>query len=282
MLNLRAFVRRATTVAVTSAALVFGAAGNAQAGCGTIWTFNMTDHWMWVTIYSLGHAFHYDWGWVAPHNGRAWHAGGAPTPMSYMCGSYYHVRAEVKGATDPHASSADGPNIFDTEIEINPQLKNWLEMIGGVVKMGLTCAAGDEAVCAVKWGLEKGFDMAVFGNESSGGIVCLATRDNKGFYWVENDGCGDPKAKPAPSVVPHIALSLPSNRLGVGGLPVRVYIRVDGRPTTNPGVDGRWSTTTPKVVKITGGGQFKVIGHGKGDIVFTYEGKSVSTHFETY
>ena len=279
MRNIRAFLRRAATIVAASTALAFGAAGNAQAGCGTIWTFNMTDHWMWVTIYSLGHAFHYDWGWVAPHNGRAWHAGGAPTPMSYMCGSFYHVRAEVKSTTDPKSSNPDSPNIFDTETEINPQLKNWLEMIGGVVKMGLTCAEGEGVTCAVKWGLEKGFDMAVFGAESSGGIVCLTTHDNKNFGWVDNDSCGDPKAKPKPTSVT-ISVNLGGNRFAVAPKQNRIWLLVDGKPPTPDVLRlGKWSTTTPKVVKVEGGA-FQVIGHGTGVVVYTYGGKSASASFQ--
>jgi len=279
MRNIHAFLKRAATIVAASAALTFGAAGNAQAGCGTIWTFNMTDHWMWVTIYDLAKTDHYDWGWVAPHNGRAWHAGGARTPMSYMCGSYYHVRAEVKPNTG--ATAADGPNIFDTEIEINPQLKNWLEVIGSVVKMGLTCAAGDEAICAVKWGLEKGFDMAAFGNESSGGIVCLVTKDNRNFYWVESEGCGDKNAKPKPTSV-KMSIDLIGTRFPVAPKQNRIFLTVDGKPPTPEVLRlGQWSTTTPKVVKVSGGA-FQVIGRGKGVVVFTYGGKSASASFQGY
>ncbi len=198
MPDILAFLRRAATIAAAALAFTF-TSGAAHAGCGTIVTANMTDHWMWVTVYDLAKLQHLDWGWVPPHNVRGWHAGGAPTPQSYMCGSYYHVRAQVKPNTDPNPShAADGPDIFDTEIQINPQLSNWPAMIASVVKMGLTCAVGDEVLCAVKWGLEKGADMAAFGNESNGGVFCLVTHDNRNYWWVEGNDCANKNAKAKP------------------------------------------------------------------------------------
>jgi hypothetical protein len=259
---------------------MFGAVGNAQAGCGTIWTFNMTDHWMWVTIYDLAKLQHLDWGWVAPHNTRPWHAGGAPTPQSYMCGSYYHVRAQVKPSTDPNAKTPDGPDIFDTEIQINPQLSNWLGMIASVVQMGLTCAAGDEVLCAVKWGLGKGVNMAAFGNESNGSIVCLTTHDGKNYFWVESDGCGNKSAKPGPPPPPAIVISA-GTRFGPGQRIQRTHMLVNGVSATEAFLEsGQWSTPTPKVVKLHGkDGEFQVIGKGKGIIVFTYKGKTHEASF---
>jgi hypothetical protein len=44
MRTIRSYLKRFVTLVVASAALAFGAAGNAHAGCGTIWTANLTDH----------------------------------------------------------------------------------------------------------------------------------------------------------------------------------------------------------------------------------------------
>ncbi len=277
---IRLLLRRAAAFAAASLALVL-APGLAHAGCGTIWTANLTDHWMWVTIYDLGKTDHYDWGWVAPHNVRDWHAGGARTPMSYMCGSYYHVRGEVKSGK---GAQPDGGNIFDTEIQINPQLANWGEMIESVVQMGLTCAAGDEVVCAVKWGLGKGINMAMFGNQSNGGIVCLSTHDNAHFFWVEGKDCANKDVKGpwyAPPKPVKITLKV-INPVGHGAKiqNTTVYFNNDHQQ-----VDvlrkGKWSTPTPKDVKIHDDtGRYQVIGKGKGTISWTYNGKTYSASFD--
>jgi hypothetical protein len=273
MRNVFAFLRRAATIAAVSLAFT---SGSAHAGCGTIWTLNMTDHWMWVTIYDLGKLQHLDWGWVAPHNLRAWHAGGAPTPQSYMCGSYYHVRAEVKSGT---GANPDGGNIFDTEMQINPQLKDWWKVVGSFVINGLTCATGGEVACAVKWGLNKGISMAAFGNESTGGITCLMTHDNKNFFLVENDSCGDKNAKPAP---PKITLKvLPRVGPGRQVQNTNVFFNNDHQ-MVDVLKKGKWSTPTPKIVKfIDDTGRYQVIGKGKGTIVWTFAGKAYSASFDS-
>src|SRR5579862_9851280 len=56
---IRLLLRRAATIFAASLAFAL-APGVAHAGCGTIWTANLTDHWMWVTIYDLAKTDHYD------------------------------------------------------------------------------------------------------------------------------------------------------------------------------------------------------------------------------
>ena len=274
MTHIVSTLRRAALALV---AVLGFAAGNAHAGCGTIWTANLTDKWMWVTIYDLAKLQHMDWGWVSPHNVRGWHAGGAPTPQSYMCGSFYHVRGEVK------SGNQGGDNIFDTEIQINPQLSNWLGMIASVVKMGLTCAAGDEALCVVKWGLEKGVDMAAFGNESTGGIVCLSTRDNKNFFWVAGNDCANKDAKGPWYVKPNpikIRLAImPEVGHGLTVHNTMVYFNNDHQ-MVEVVRQGKFTTPTPKIVKfIDNIGRYQVTDKGKGTIDWTYAGKTYSASF---
>ena len=278
MTSILATLRRA---ALGAAAVLALAAGNAQAGCGTLVTANLTDHWMWVTVYDLAKLQHLDWGWVAPHNLRAWHAGGAPTPQSYMCGSYYHVRAQVKPNTDPNpAHAVDGPDIFDTEIQINPQLSNWFMVLASVVKMGLTCAAGDEVLCAVKWGLEKGADMAAFGNESTGGVVCLLTHDNKHYWWVEGNDCANKNANAKPPK----PVMMPASRTVVPGSNTRsnspyhfVLYRGSAPMSPQEREGGKWSSSNPKVaVVIDQNGHFKALAPGTAKITWTAKGESAS------
>lgn len=280
MRGIRSYLKRFVMVAAASAVLTFSAA-DARAGCGTLVTANLTDHWMWVTVYDLAKLQHLDWGWVAPHNIRAWHAGGAPTPQSYMCGSYYHVRAQVKPNTDPNpAHAVDGPDIFDTEIQINPQLSNWLAMIAGVVKMGLTCAVGDEVLCAVKWGLEKGADMAAFGNESNGGVVCLVTHDNAHYWWVEGNDCANKNAKAKPPKV----VMFPTTktvRPGSSTRPNSAYIfrlyRGSDPISTQERDTGKWSTSNPKVAVMEDKyGHFKALAPGTARIIWTAKGELAS------
>jgi hypothetical protein len=76
----------------------------------TVYTVNATDKRVWVTIYDVGKTQHLDYGWVEPGSYRAWTSG------NYACGSFYHVRGEVK--SDAQGSN---PNIYDTDVEINLQ-----------------------------------------------------------------------------------------------------------------------------------------------------------------
>ena len=77
----------------------------------TVYTINWTDNRVWVTIYDLAKTTHLDYGWVAARSYRTWTSG------NYAAGSFYHVRGEVKSD-----AAGNDPNIYDTSIQINPQL----------------------------------------------------------------------------------------------------------------------------------------------------------------
>ena len=188
--------RQRGTVGLRVALAGFAAAAalwspGARAGCGTIVTFNPTDHWAWITIYDLAKTTHMDYGYVAPHSVRSW-TGGASI-LKYACGSFYHVRAEVKASTDPKVQPGDTPNIFDTNVQINPQLTladalSLLKSIG----TALSCV---DASCLVKWGINQATNTAMFGpvgSNSTDSVVCLATVDNKSYWWEHSTRCGKP------------------------------------------------------------------------------------------
>jgi hypothetical protein len=77
----------------------------------TVRTINDTDRRVWITIYDLGKTTHLDYGWVDAHKSRDWASG------NYALGSFYYVRGEVK--SDDQGSD---PTVFDTTMQINPQL----------------------------------------------------------------------------------------------------------------------------------------------------------------
>jgi hypothetical protein len=65
---------------------------------------------IWITIYDLGKTSHLDWGCVSSAAERDWRSG------TYLYGSFYHVRAEVKAGPN-----CGGATICDTTVQINPQ-----------------------------------------------------------------------------------------------------------------------------------------------------------------
>lgn len=81
--------------------------------CESLRTINATRNKIWVTVYDAAKLRHLDYGWVEPCTVRVWKSGG------YACGSYYHVRAEVK----PYDVSKG--NVYDTNVEWNPQGLNY-------------------------------------------------------------------------------------------------------------------------------------------------------------
>src|SRR5262252_2473146 len=97
-------------VLAASAARADGFFGFEPSGCGSVVTTNMTPKWIWITIYDAFEWRHLDWGWVQPLGSRTWRSG------NYSCAGIYHVRAEVKNNSGPQP--ADGPNIFDTRVEL--------------------------------------------------------------------------------------------------------------------------------------------------------------------
>ena len=74
-------------------------------------TVNATQSRVWVTIYDLAKLRHLDYGWVDACAYRDWKSG------NYACGSYYHVRGEVKNA-DLSA------NVYDTTVQISPKFRD--------------------------------------------------------------------------------------------------------------------------------------------------------------
>src|SRR5688572_12997408 len=90
---------------------------------GSLFTVNLTEHRVWVTIYDLGQTQHLDYGYMEsasarnlpsgmsfpatdPFSAREW------TSTAYLPPGVYHARGEVKDANDN--------TIFDTRIELGP------------------------------------------------------------------------------------------------------------------------------------------------------------------
>jgi hypothetical protein len=102
------------TIAIGASALVTtGARAQGVLGAATVVTTNSYGQGksIWITIYDLGKTSHLDWGCVdAANNSRSWQSG------TYLYGSFYYVRAEVKAGP-----SCGGGTICDTTVQINPQ-----------------------------------------------------------------------------------------------------------------------------------------------------------------
>jgi hypothetical protein len=91
---------------------------------GSMFTFNLTEHPVWVTIYDLAKTQHLDYGFMDPASAGTipgnLEYGGPKAPFSmrdwsstgYFPPGIYHARGEVK--------DANGNTIFDTEIELGP------------------------------------------------------------------------------------------------------------------------------------------------------------------
>jgi hypothetical protein len=91
-----------------------GASGVALAqsvkGSATISTYDNSPNSIWITIYDVGKTRHLDYGCVATKDTRDWKSG------TYLYGSFYYVRAEVKANKD-----CSGKTLCDTTMRINPQ-----------------------------------------------------------------------------------------------------------------------------------------------------------------
>jgi hypothetical protein len=194
-------VRRLVRAALFAVAFAFPwLSTQAQAGCGTIVTLNPTDHWVWITIYDVGQNIHLDYGWVAPHSGRKWTAGASV--IKYACGSFYHVRYEVKNGKN-QAQAADTGNLFDTRMEINPQLTlTDIVLLLHTLGEGLTCIVpGADAACIAQLGLKQGAEaelIGTLGSESTGSVVCIKSNDDQHFWLEAKDDCGTKPAAPGP------------------------------------------------------------------------------------
>lgn len=166
-------------------------ATEAKAGCGTVVTLNPSGHWVWITIYDVGENIHLDYGWVAPHSGRKW-TGGASI-IKYACGSFYHVRYEIKNGQN-QAQAADTGNLFDTRMEINPQL-TLTDIVSLLHTLGdaITCVVpGADAACIAEFGIKQTAEndlIGSLGGESTGSVVCLKSNDDVHFWLEAKDEC---------------------------------------------------------------------------------------------
>jgi len=91
--------------------------------CGVLRTINATQNRVWVTVYDAAQIRHLDYGWVEPCAMRDWRAG------TYLCGSYYHARAEVK---DANLSAT----LYDTRVQVRPNINSSDNIV--VLKHGAT------------------------------------------------------------------------------------------------------------------------------------------------
>ena len=278
---------RLIRIVAVIAALVAGSfAAPAQAGCGTIVTLNPTDHWVWITIYDVGERQHLDWGWVAPHDGRAWHAGGAPTPQSYMCGSYYHVRYEVKpGHNQP--IPPDAGNLFDMRMQINPQLTlsdvvNLFHSLGDLL---ICVTPGGEAGCVAEWGINETAQaglLGVIGSDSNNSVVCIKSSDDAHF-WLENSGnCAlrPPSGKPPKPKGDVYTMQPASVRVGIGKSPAQFFrVLKNGEPLDISTMEkGTFSTDHPGIAEFLGAHDYhyKTLKAGKTTAHWTLGGAHAS------
>jgi hypothetical protein len=254
--SLRSHLRVAAVALAAAMAFLSGAA---RAGCGTIVTLNPTDHWVWITIYDVGERQHLDWGWVAPHNGRSWTAGGAPTPQSYLCGSFYHVRYEVKPGKGGREPPGDVPNLFDTRMEINPQLTQ-SDLIQLFQSLGslLTCVTpGAEAGCVAEWGIDETAQsgmLGVIGADSNNSVVCIKSSDDTHF-WLENSGnCAlrPPPGRPPKPKADVYTMTPGTARVGIGtGKAFTFHVSKNGQPLDAETImKGTFTTDHPDIAKF--------------------------------
>jgi hypothetical protein len=146
--------------------------GNNLMSYATLYTGNDSKHWIWVTIHDLGRTANLDWGWVKPGDVRPWASG------NYCWGSFYHVRAEVKNITlaeSPDCPNFDPPNIFDTNVQVNPQSTDMAALVGfDFLTFGLGEVLGGGGEINSKW-----IDEDVDGTNT---VVALRDSDT-GYYW---------------------------------------------------------------------------------------------------
>jgi hypothetical protein len=105
--------RQATCVAALAmAGLGAGHSAHAQVvnNSATIITTDNSPNSIWITIYDVAKTSHLDYGCVTTKQARSWRSG------SYLFGSFYYVRAEVKANAD-----CGGKTLCDTTMRINPQ-----------------------------------------------------------------------------------------------------------------------------------------------------------------
>ena len=258
---------------------LLGLAADARAGCGTIVTLNPTSHWAWITIYDVGENIHMDYGWVGPHSARKWTGGASPLP--YACGSFYHVRYEVKDWTGKGEPPGGGKNIFDTRMRINPQLVltdiiQLLQTLGTAI----SCVTpGVQAGCLAEFGVTEGaqtYLLGAIGSDSNNSVVCLKTSNNVD-YWLENSGnCAlkPPKGKPHE---PKYTMIPDTKRVGIG-YNLKFYffhIYRDGTNDLEVAKKGRFYSDQPGIANFTDpkDGHFHAYKPGTAHVHWDYNNK---------
>jgi len=255
-------------------------ASEARAGCDTIVTLNPTSHWVWITIYDLGKTQHLDYGWVGPHNLRAWRAG------NYLCGSFYHVRYEVKNGTGTAQPTSDPGNLFDTSIQINPQLI-LSDVLGLLKSLGdvISCVVpGAEAGCIEEWGIGEIAGQSVFGglgSDSNNSVVCIKPNGN-GFYLENSGNCAlrpAPVAPRKPPPGPAYTFQPGSRVVGIGMNTRNWFFNIakNGAAIQDNNVydAGRFYTDNPGIATFPDPhkGQIKGVKKGKTTAHWDYQGK---------
>jgi len=270
------FRRLARTMLVLMALAASWLATEARAGCGTIVTLNSTQYWVWITIYDLGKLIHLDYGPQAPHSVRTWTGGAAGLP--YACGSYYHVRYQVKNNSGP--AWVDGPDIGDTSKEINPQL-TLLDALKLVKSIGtaIVCVTPEASgACLARWGLSTAGTTAVLGapgQDSTGSVVCLKSNAPWNF-WI--DGASDCLQKPGPYITKY-TFQPGSRNIGIGVNTRNWYFNIakNGTPIQDNAVyeKGRFYTDNPGIATFPNphSGHLKGVKAGKTTAHWDLDGK---------
>jgi hypothetical protein len=257
-------------------------ASEARAGCGTIVTMNPTSHWVWITIYDLAKTQHLDYGWVAPHDLRAWRSG------NYACGSFYHVRYEVKNGTSAAQPTSDPGNLFDTNMQINPQLtlSDMLDLFHSIGDAISCVVPGAEAGCIEEWGIgeiAQTSALGAIGSDSNNSVVCIMPNGD-GFYLVNSGNCAlrptpvAPRKPPAP-YVPKYTFQPASHKVGIG-MNTRSWffnIAKDGNAIQDNNVykSGRFYTDNPAIATFPDphSGHIKGVKKGKTTAHWDYGNK---------
>lgn len=231
--------------------------------CRKIYTYNATDHWIWVTLYDTAKVTHMDWGWVGPHSDRAWSGGGGPPGSSYMCGIVYFARAEVK-AKGPFNT----PNIFDTTVEVDPQTSG-----GGKNR---ACLTTNNNGGSYFWVYTD--DCIESTDPNNAGGLNAARGPSVARVAAVNAAPLKPTPYPHPAVI-RLAAGSVQAPFGPTSAVHHINITVDGKkqPPVFASL-GKWTTTTPEIIEIVDNtGAFRVLKGGTGTMTWTYADKKYDT-----
>jgi hypothetical protein len=231
-------------------------ASEARAGCGTIVTLNPTDHWVWITIYDVGETIHMDYGFVQPHSARKWTGGGSPLP--YACGSFYHVRYEVKSWKGKSEPPSGDPNVFDTRMQINPQLtlSDIVQLFHSLGSL-LTCVTPTlEGACLAEFGIDEAGQtllLGAIGSDSNNSVVCIKTSDSVNYFLENSGNCAlkPPTGKLPPKPADKYSFQPASHSVGIGMNQRSWYFNIakNGTPIQDNSIyaKGRFYTDNPGI-----------------------------------